>query len=83
MNLPEGGLLWWWRARTLIRIRNGTLHAAGETLQPHVMRAVAEVVQTAGITRGRIILHRDGRVRFSRHVPAVWHQRLRNVLLNP
>lgn len=71
------------RTRSLIRIQTGGVRVSGETLLPQVVQAVAEVLQTASVTRGFIAIKPDGTITFSHHVPATLHQRLRNVMLNP
>lgn len=71
------------RARSLIRIRNARCVASGESLPPHVMSSVAEILHTTGVSRGFIAIMPDARVKFSYQIPKALHQRLRNIVLNP
>lgn len=70
-------------ARCLIRIRNGSCFVLGESLPPHVLGSVSEVLHKAAVRKGFIAITSDSRIKFSRHIPKAIHQRLRNVLLNP
>ncbi len=69
--------------RSLIHIQTGGVRVSGETLLPQVVQAVAEVLQTASVTRGFIAIKPDDTITFSHHVPVALQQRLRNVMLNP
>jgi hypothetical protein len=69
-------------ARTVLHVRAGDIRVAGSRLKPHAKADVAEILSEAGVSRGFIAVTRENRVKFSRHIPAAIHQRLRNVLLN-
>ena len=70
-------------AITVLRIRNGGAFISGDSLPLHVKLSVAEIIHEAGLKKGFIAITSDRRVKFSRNIPTVIHQRLRNVLLNP
>jgi hypothetical protein len=69
-------------ASTLIRIRDGVLVVRRGRLQPYAREHIAAILRDAGVTRGFIAITREKRVAFSRRIPPIVHQNLRNVLLN-
>ena len=69
-------------AGTIVRFRAGKVSMKRGTLRSQVRDDLAEVLATAGVASGFICIGREGRVSFSRTIPAALHQRLRNVLLN-
>ena len=70
-------------ARCVIRIRKGSCFVRGQSVLPHVLSSVAEILQAAGVKNGFIAITPDSRVKFSGQIPKAIHQRLRNVVLNP
>src|SRR5258706_12903411 len=69
-------------ASTLLHFREGVVRVTRGQLQPHSRDHVAEILSAAGVARGFIAVTLSNRVACSRHIPAIVHQRLRNVLLN-
>lgn len=66
----------------LLRVQRGAVRVSRGQLQPHARQDVADILSEAGVSKGFIAVTHGNRVRFSRHIPAAVHQRLRNVLLN-
>jgi hypothetical protein len=69
-------------ASTLLHVREGAIRVSRGQLKPHAKEQVLEILSEAAVTKGFIAVTPGNRVRFSRHIPASAHQRLRNVLLN-
>lgn len=69
-------------ANTLFRTRAGGVRAARGNLVPHAREQLTAILSEAGGSRGFIAITSDDRVNFSRHIPVVVHQCIRNVLLN-
>ena len=69
-------------AETIILIRGGEVIAGRGHLLAHARTSVADIVRTAGIRNGFIAIVPGPRVTFSRSIPPLLHQRLRNVLMN-
>jgi hypothetical protein len=69
-------------ATTLVYLRKGSLEVRRGRLKPHAREHVTDILQEAGVLRGFIAITSENRVYFSNRIPAAFHQRLRNVLLN-
>ena len=69
-------------ASTLVRIANDRILLRKGVLRPYAKDQVMEILRASGITDGWIAILPGNRVVFSRSIPDVTHQRLRNVLLN-
>jgi hypothetical protein len=69
-------------AKVVIKIRNGQLVVTRGQLHTQPREFVAEILQQARVTRGFIAVAHSRRAAFSRNIPRVIQQRLRNVLLN-
>ena len=69
--------------KCLIRIHNSAGFVSGEPLPRHVMLSLADILHEAQVKTGFIAITADARVKFSRTVPEKFHQRLRNLVLNP
>ena len=69
-------------SRTVIRIRRGEIRVEGAELGARAKEHVADVIRDAMLMRGFITLSSRREVTFSRDVPHVMRQRLRNILLN-
>ena len=67
---------------TLIRIRNGVLVVRHGRVKARAQDHIADILREAGVTHGFIAITRQKRVTFSRRIPPIVHQNLRNVLLN-
>ena len=65
-----------------IRIRSGKCRLSSGSLRPGMLTDVAELVSEARVATGSVWVAKDRRVHFSSSIPAEFHQRLRNVLLN-
>lgn len=65
-----------------IRIQSGKCRVVRGTLRPGMITDVGEIVSEAGVSSGAIWVTKDRRVQLSASIPAQFHQRLRNVLLN-
>ena len=69
-------------SRTVIRIRHGEIRVEGAELGPRAKEHLADVIRDAMLMRGFITLSSRREVAFSRDVPQMMRQRLRNILLN-
>ena len=69
-------------ANTLVRIANDRILLRKGVLRPYAKDQTMEILRASGITEGWIAILPGNRVVFSRSIPEVTHQRLRNVLLN-
>jgi hypothetical protein len=69
-------------ASTLVRIANDRILVRKGAVRPYAKDQTMEILRASGITEGWIAILPGNRVVFSRSIPDVTHQRLRNVLLN-
>ena len=69
-------------AASLLKFDGDKIQARKGILRPYARDQLVELLRDKRIGRGFIAVLRNGRVVFSRSVPAEMHQRLRNVLLN-
>ncbi len=65
-----------------IRIRAGKCRLSRGTLRPGMITDVGEIITEGRVLAGAVWVTKDGRLHFSPSIPAEFHQRLRNVLLN-
>jgi hypothetical protein len=69
-------------ARLLIKIHNGQLRVTRGQLRAQPREFISEILREAHVTTGFIAITFYRRAAFSRNIPGVIRQRLRNVLLN-
>ena len=69
-------------APTLIRYRAGKLEVSKGTLLPRARAQVAELLESAEVSKCFFTISPQNKVLFSRQIPSSIHQRLRNVILN-
>lgn len=65
---------------TAVSFENGRCVAVRGKVAGAILRELAGCLGEAGIARGEIWVAGNGRVSFSREIPAEIHQRLRNIL---
>lgn len=65
-----------------IRIQSGKCRIVRGTLRSGMITGVGEIIAEARVSSGAIRVTKDRRVQFTSSIPAKFHQRLRNVLLN-
>jgi hypothetical protein len=69
-------------AKTIVRMRNGSLVFEKGRLPGNASEHVEAILLGAGVSEGYVAITPGQRIYFSRQIPPDVHQRLRNVLLN-
>jgi hypothetical protein len=69
-------------ASTLIRIRDGVIHVRRGQVRADAREHLTDILRDVGVSQGFIAITPGNWVSFSRSIPPIVHQRLRNVLLN-
>ncbi|MDA0833800.1 MAG: hypothetical protein O3A29_10990 [Planctomycetota bacterium] len=67
---------------TLVKIRSGSIHVTRGALTSLTKEHIAGIVNETGIVHGFIAITPSQRVVFSRHIPPLVQQQIRNVLVN-